>query len=113
MGLFGCLVGLGMGGSAYADAGKLRSVISDNLSQSPKTTHPREIPPDLAMPKTEVRGGMLFVPPRPDIDYKIAKVPPDPNIDYKIGHTHSRPRSPLAGSNPLQGDMIRKHRRQK
>lgn len=113
MSLFGCLACLGMGGSAYADAGNLRGVISDNLSQSPKTTHPWGIHPSLERPKTEVRGDMLFVPPRPDVDYKITKVPPDPNIDYKIGFVHSWLRNPLMGSNTWPGDMIRKHRRQK
>lgn len=113
MSLFGCLACLGMGGSAYADAGNLRSVISDNLIQSQKTTHPREMLTGPEKPKTEVKGGMLFVPPSPDVDYKIATVPPDPNIDYKIGFAHSWLRSPLAGSNSLPGDMIRNYRRQK
>ena len=84
MGLFGCLACLGMGGSAYAGTGDGRGVIFDNLSQRLVTMHPSEKPEGPAMAENEIRGGMLFVPPRPDVNYKIGKVTPNQGIVYKI-----------------------------
>lgn len=95
MGLFGCLACLEMGGSAYADNGNLRNVISDNLGQYQAQTTSPEILPDLAEPEAVIRDGMLFVPPRPDVDYKIGKVTPDPGIDYKIKIIAPKLRGPL------------------
>lgn len=84
MGLFGCLACLGMGGSAHADTGDSRSVILDNLAQSPATVQPPEKFEGTVSTGIEIRDGMMFVPPRPDVDYKIGRVTPDPGIDYKI-----------------------------
>lgn len=97
MSLFGCLAYLGMGGSVYADIGNSHSVISDNLSQGPTIKSPTEILTDLAIPEIKIRNGMMFVPPRSDINYKIAKVAPDPGIDYKIHIVGQKLRSSLMG----------------
>ena len=84
MGLFGCLACLGMGGSVYAGTGDGRSLIFDNLSQRPETVNPLAKLEGPEIAEKEIRDGMLFMPPRPDVNYEIGKVTPDPGIDYKI-----------------------------
>jgi hypothetical protein len=36
------------------------------------------------MPEIKIRNGMMFVPPRPDVNYEIVKVTPNPGVDYRI-----------------------------
>jgi hypothetical protein len=84
MGLFGCLACLGMGGSVYADTGDSRSVFFHNLAQGPITVQPPEKIEGTVSTGIEIRDGMMFVPPRPDINYKIGKVTPEKGVDYKI-----------------------------
>ena len=108
MGIFGCLACLGVGGSAYAGTGDRWGAIFDNLIQRGITVCPSENPNGLVIAEKGIRGGMLFVPPRPDVNYEIGNVTPDPGMDYKIHIPASKLRSPLMGLGGRLDGIIRK-----
>lgn len=105
MGLLGSLVCFGAGGYAYADT----ESIPDELLEDPPAIMKQELPDIFSGLGSEF--AMKFVPPEPNIDFKIGKVAPDPEIDYKIRITNPRSRDSLMGLNDLRGRIPRRNTR--
>lgn len=92
IGLCGCLLFMGTGGTAYGSPQHIPDALAERLPGIQRPALP------LPAPEKETEFTMRIIKPAPGAECKIMYVTPDPSIDYKIRIYDPQSRSSFIGS---------------